>query len=320
MTINAYDNKLASADGTVDDVLAEQIGKVTLVFNVSAGCGNIPQHAILQELNERYEDEPDFDIIAVVCEDFSCHGYPEFENGLEAFANLPGNEDYIGLTPGEIAKKYAADNYGTTYEFTENTLGRYDKHTYDPEWRPGEHREQDPHPLWKDLTGESEAEVREDGVPHHWEASVWAEEPQEIDYSKKGFVSLTGNFDKFLIDRNGKPVRRYANGFLLGERDHEGHTFSWFPEKYKADGRRDHTPTNGDPKDARGIRGLDYEAKGKHEAFAGEEGPFEESDAKRAAELGVPHFWGPWPSPVQRKGIDLSLEQICEDIDTFLAS
>ena len=41
-------------------------------------------------------------------------------------------------------------------------------------------------------------------------------------------------------------MKRYANGFLLGERDVSNNTFPWIEEKYKDDGRRDHTPKASD--------------------------------------------------------------------------
>ena len=51
-----YDIKLSSANGQKHDILSERKGKVTLLFNVAAGCGNIPQHTILEEINQIYKD------------------------------------------------------------------------------------------------------------------------------------------------------------------------------------------------------------------------------------------------------------------------
>jgi glutathione peroxidase-family protein len=69
LPVNVYDYELKSADESVDHVFEDRQGKVTLLFNVAAGCGNVPQHSILKQLWERYEDEEDFDIIAVVVDD-----------------------------------------------------------------------------------------------------------------------------------------------------------------------------------------------------------------------------------------------------------
>ena len=219
-----YDFKIASPDGTNPDILSDYIGKVTLVFNCAAGCGNIPQHTILQELHERYADEPDFNIQAVVVDDFTCHGYPEFSDGLEGYAEANNLE----LTPGQIAEKYARDNFGVEYAFSELTKARFDKHTYDPEWVPGTEHEQEPDEFWQHLIGSDKLERNEKGVPHHYEVSPWAAEPQEEDRSKPGFSPLMGNFEKFLVDRTGHRQIRYSSSFLLGERGQNGNPLPWW--------------------------------------------------------------------------------------------
>ena len=54
LPISIYDIELQSAGGTRSDILSNQKGKVTLIFNVAAGCGNIPQHSVIEELNQKY--------------------------------------------------------------------------------------------------------------------------------------------------------------------------------------------------------------------------------------------------------------------------
>jgi len=239
LPICIYDIKIKSNDGKVDDLLAGRKGKVTLLFNVAAGCGNIPQHSVLEQLNQRYKDNNDFAIIAVTVDDFVCHGYPEFQNGLNAYIQ----ENSLDLTPGQVAKKYAEENFGTTYEFTELTNGRHDKHTYDENYVPGGEKLQEQHELWKYLTGAFSADIGENGVPYHDEEIPWSyAEPIKKPTGAKSFSPLRGNFEKFLISRDGRRIKRYANGFLLGERDQQNNTFPWIEEKYKEDGRRDHAP------------------------------------------------------------------------------
>jgi glutathione peroxidase-family protein len=234
-----YDIQVASSDGLNPHILQNRKGKVTLLFNVAAGCGNIPQHSVLEQLNQKYSAEPDFSIIAVTVDDFVCHGYPEFQNGLDSFIK----ENNLDITPGQLAKKYAEENFGTTYEFTELTNGRHDKHTYDESYVPGSIKLQDQHELWKYLTGAFSADMSNNGVPYHDEEISWSyAEPVKKPENAKSFAPLRGNFEKFLISRDGKRIKRYANGFLLGERGVTNETFPWVEEHYKPDGRRDHSP------------------------------------------------------------------------------
>lgn len=273
MPVSVYDIDLRSSDGRKQSILHDRKGKVTLIFNVAAGCGNIPQHSVLEELNQKYRDEEDFDILAVVVDDFVCHGYPEFQDGIQAY--IETND--LDLTPGQVAEKYARDHFGVTYQFSELTNGRHDKHTYSKDYVPGKNNIQEQHSLWHYLTGAYSADLNENGVPYHLEDVPWSDAENFIPRDKNGFPPLRGNFEKFLVDRSGRRAKRYGNGFLLGERDPNNNMFPWNEEFYTEDGRRrDHRP-------------------------------------KASEDEGMP-----WPTPKQRHGIDVSLEIISRDIDTYL--
>lgn len=275
-----YDIKIKSCDGLIDDILGEFRGKVTLIFNCAAGCGNIPQHLVLEELNQKYQNEDDFNILAVTVDDFTCHGYEEFKDGIHAYIE----KNNLQLTPGQVAKQYAFDNFGATYDFSELVNGRYDKHRYDPSFVPGRVKEQEIHELWFYLTGAHEADIDDNGVPYHVEDIPWADSFHTRPPSGlRGFTPLTGNFEKFLVNRDGTKIKRYPNGFLLGEIDERGERFPWFSKNGKQQDPRDYRPN-----------------------LQKREG---EDDNN-----------GPFPTPRQRKGIDISLNIISRDIDEFLQS
>jgi hypothetical protein len=149
--------------------------------------------------------------------------------------------------------------------------------------------------LWWYLTGAHNADIQPNGVPYITETIPWSYS-SELDEngtinpkaSVKAHSPLGGNFEKYLIDRTGTKVKRYANGFLLGERNIYGETFPWFDETWKDDGRRDHNPKT-DPAEDGGI----------YRSFKG-----------NGAE---------YPTILQRKGIEVSLEIIKKDIDYFLS-
>jgi glutathione peroxidase-family protein len=283
LPISIYDVQLKSADGSNSDLLSKQKGKVTLIFNVAAGCGNIPQHSILEELSQRYKNEQDFKILAVVVDDFTCHGYPEFQDGIQSY--IEANE--LNSTPGQIAKEYAVKHFGVSYEFSELTNGRYDKHRYDPSFVPGLVKEQEQHALWHYLTGAYAADLNDNGLPFHDEEVPWSDHKLINPDDKKSFPPLRGNFEKFLIDRTGTRVKRYANGFLLGERDYIGATFPWVSEKYQPNNKRDWNPVNT---------------------------PQENQEPTPSNQKTS------WPTKEQRKGIEMSLDLISEDIDHYLSN
>ena len=276
LPINIYTIKIASADGQTDDIFKDSTGKVTLLFNVAAGCGNIPQHRNLEILRQMYEHRDDFQIIAVTVDDFVCHGYQEFQDGLDKYIE----RNNLDLTPGQVAQKYAIDNYGSKYNFTELTNGRHDKHTYDTNYVPGSVKIQEQHELWHYLTGSHQADLQDNGVPYYNEEIPWSKYKSPTLEDKKTSSPLSGNFTKFLIDKTGTKFKRYGNGFLLGERDVNNNMFPWFEEKYTEDGWRDHTPTIG-------------------------EDMTKDSD-------------GPYPNVNQDFGVNLSLRIISKHIDAYL--
>lgn len=242
--VSLYDIPIASANGSVKDIFANRKGKVTLVFNVAAGCGNIPQHGIIEMLNQRYINEPDFDIIAVVVDDFQCHGYKEFQEGIASYCQVNG----LDMSVGEFAKQYAEENFGTTFEFTELTNARVDKVTYESDFIPNTKISQTQNALWYYLTEGYKASVNELGVPYTGETVPWSsgQEPEMSGVTRAH--PITGNFTKFLIDRTGTRTKRYSNGFLLGERDVNGEIYPWLNEKYLDNGTKDWKPFIG-PKD-----------------------------------------------------------------------
>ena len=280
-----YDIKLSSADGRKNDILGERKGKVTLLFNVAAGCGNIPQHTILEEINQIYEDCEDFGILAIVVDDFACHGYPEFQNGIQDYIE----KNALSCTVGEVAEQYAKNNFNTTYEFSELTNGRHDKHVYDSNYVPGTVKQQEQHELWAYLTGAYMASMGENGIPHNDELVPWSNiKEKHVPSDAIIFTPLTGNFTKFLIDRTGTRIRRYQNGFLLGERGINGDMFPWNKEKYQEDGRRDHNP--------------DHSPE-----YIWEKKPARTTEASSG-----------WPDIMQRAGMDISISLMRRDIESYL--
>lgn len=270
-----YDIKIASADGSEGDIFSKYKGKVTLLFNVAAGCGNIPQHGVIEELNQMFKDESNFNILAVVVDDFTCHGYPEFQDGIDKYIA----KNKLDKTPAQVAQEYAQKHFNATFLFSELTNGRHDKHTYSPDYAPGAVKQQEQHVLWSYLTAAYNADIMENGIPYHNEEVPWSKVKAPDTSGKKTFMPLTGNFTKFLIDKTGTKFKRYSNGFLLGERDTNGNVFPWYPEKFNADGTRDHNPVLTEDKN--------YPS-------------------------------GQFPSPVQRFGIDVSLNIISKDIHSYL--
>jgi glutathione peroxidase len=160
-----YDIPLKSWDSQ-EGFLSKYKGKVSLLVNVTADCGNAPQYESLEELYNKYKDQG-FEIIAVPTNDFCGPGitYNEYE------------ED--GISCGLDARDYAINKYNVTYDFSEMVVS-----TPHDVWREKRNNYGESHELFvllRELTGQN----------------------------------MGGNFEKFLIDRDGKFVKRFQNSLLL---------------------------------------------------------------------------------------------------------
>jgi glutathione peroxidase len=158
-----YDIPLKSWDER-DNFLAKYRGKVTMIVNVTANCGNAPQLAPLEQIYQKYKDRG-FAVVAIPTNDFCGPGitYDEWENGI---------------TCANDARTYALDTYQVTYDFSEMITSQVDK-----VWREKRNNYRETHPLYAALAPE--------GFP------------------------MGGNFEKFLVDRDGNVVERFHNSTLL---------------------------------------------------------------------------------------------------------
>jgi glutathione peroxidase len=173
---NIYDFSLKSIDGE-DGILANLKGKVSILFNVTGECANSPQYTIIQDIYNEYKDLG-FEALALPSTDFCQDAYGEF-----AESN----------TSAEKMRDHMVKLYNTNFPFSEmvNILDRNeDKETYkrirqehdktDIDFRKPKG---DMHPLFKEL--------------------------------QKNSNLINGNFEKFIVSRDGTRYVRFCNSDLL---------------------------------------------------------------------------------------------------------
>ena len=133
MDASIYDVKISSWDGLEDNFLEKYKGKVCLIINVTADCGNAPQYGIIEEIYQKYKDQG-FEVIAVPTNDYCGPGvtYGKWEEGI---------------VDAKQAKEYAEDVYDVTYSFTELVTSNPTSQ-WSGRLKPG----QTTHPLYKALT------------------------------------------------------------------------------------------------------------------------------------------------------------------------
>lgn len=165
MAKSIYDFKIKSWDGQ-EDFMAQFKGKVVLLTNTTADCGNAPQFGILEEIYQDYKDQG-FEVVAIPTNQYCGKGvtYGSWEDGIKT---------------AEDSKKYAEDTYNVTYNFSEILVSK-----------PG--------------PGAPKG-LREGEVPHEMFEELVSQTQDTLMY---------GNFEKYLINRDGFVVRRYPNGSLL---------------------------------------------------------------------------------------------------------
>lgn len=165
MTKSIYDIKIKSWDGK-EDFLGQFKGKVSLLINTTADCGNAPQFGIIEKLYQEYRDRG-FEVIAIPTNQYCGPKvtYGKWETGIAS---------------GADSKIFAEEEYGATYGFSEMVVSKPG-----PGAPKGLLDGEVPHELFEELVSQSEGNL------------------------------MFGNFEKFLLNRDGMVVKRYTNGSLL---------------------------------------------------------------------------------------------------------
>lgn len=164
---SVYDVKINSWDDQ-EDFLAKYKGKVTLITNTTAACGNAPQFAILEDLYQKYKDQG-FEVVGIPTNQF-CGPKVTY-----------GEWESEGISCAQDSRDHAHTVYGATFDFAELVVAKAGA-PWDGKIPEGSV----PHPLFEELTNQ-------DGTN----------------------ALMYGNFEKWLVDRDGKVLKRYTNGTLL---------------------------------------------------------------------------------------------------------
>ena len=188
MYMSVYDVKIKSADQE-EDFLNNYKGKVTLIINVTGDCGNAPQYGVIETIYRKYKDKG-FEVIAIPTNDYCGVG-------------LTYGDHVYGTDTAESAREFAKTNYGVTYKFTE----LIESNPCEDELIPGlpsKHGKVTPHEVYNVLCKMSE--------------ELWKKDPTSAD----GGGTLGGNFEKYLVGKDGKLLKNYDNGALLNYSEKAG--------------------------------------------------------------------------------------------------
>jgi len=194
-----YDISLNSAEGA-PNFLDQFKGKVTIIVNTTVGCGNANQMEIMQRLQDKYGGE-DFQIVAIPTNDYCGPGitYGKWSQGI---------------TCGLDSQEYGKDVYGTTFQFSEmvssnpnasvNSLNSYSGNT---EVNGLGQPRKPMHDLY--------AEIKEHMINlanKNKELGIINKKEYYSYWLNLGFdngAEQGGNFEKYLIDRDGYAAKWY---------------------------------------------------------------------------------------------------------------
>lgn len=199
-----YNIPLDSAEGT-PNFLEQYKGKVTLVVNTTVGCGNANQMEILQWLQEKYQDQG-FEIIAIPTNDY-CG--PKIVKGKWS----------EGITCGLDSKNYGEDVYGTTFKYSEMVYSLphekfYEMYPKVPSKTTGlVHENKPPHEMYAEISSQMKGlnEMKESIEDFDTEGKFMSP------WLNMGFydgVDMGGNYEKYLIDRDGYVMKHFTNTVL----------------------------------------------------------------------------------------------------------
>ena len=176
-----YDIPLQSADGE-DNFLDQFKGKVTLLINVTGDCGNAPQYGVIEEIYQKYKNNG-FEVLAVPTNDY-------------CGPNLTYGEHVYGCENALGARKFGKEKYGVTYKFSELIESNPGPGDIIP-GLPSKYGKIKPHLIYKWLSQKCKERGMITGIYNG--------------------VHMYGNFEKYLIDKNGNFANYFSNGALLNQ-------------------------------------------------------------------------------------------------------
>jgi glutathione peroxidase-family protein len=215
-----YDIPLKSWDGN-ENMLEAYKGKVTLVINVTTNCGNAPEYRAIENIYKKYKDKG-FEVLAVPANEYCGDGivYDAFKEGL---------------TCANDARDYAIKKHNVTYNFSDliysNPLAPADLSIMEKYYKnraevfPRQLPEgQSPHPLYQALHL-----IIKNHLGTYKCTCPILEDKKENGICVHGKY-MGGNFEKYLIDRDGKFVAHYINGSLMPRLGENEYASKFLPE------------------------------------------------------------------------------------------
>lgn len=186
---SVYDIELNSWDG-IPNFLQQYKGKVTLITNTTVGCGNANQLEPLQRIQEIYQDK-DFAVVAIPTNDYCGTGvtYGEWKDGI---------------TCGADSRNYGVKEYGVTFQYAEMVSSMPGANVINGEDKVfGE-----PHELYKELSRQAHE------INQLTANDVWPEYKSPYLGLRGTGVQMFGNFEKYLVDRDGFLVKHFTCSIL----------------------------------------------------------------------------------------------------------
>jgi glutathione peroxidase-family protein len=173
---NIYDFPLKSIDGE-DGILANLKGKVSMLFNVTGECANSPQYVIIQDIYNEYKDLG-FEVLAMPSTDFCQDAYGEFADSNTSAENMRDHMKKLYNTDlpfSEMVNILDVDKDREVYKRVRHDYDKDNIEYYEPKAQM--------HPLFKEFQKDSDL--------------------------------IHGNFEKFIISRDGSKYVRFCNSDLL---------------------------------------------------------------------------------------------------------
>jgi glutathione peroxidase-family protein len=192
-----YDIDLNSADGT-PNFLQQFKGKAAIIVNTTVGCGNANQLEVLQWLQDEFGGD-DFQIIGIPTNDYCGPG-------------VTHGKWSQGITCGSDSKNYGEDVYGTTFQYSEMVHSiPNDSMGEDLGVPPGHNGLGQPYGEPHDMYKEIRNQIHEiNAVTNALEGEPTGDEYYSWWLNLKGGGgSMGGNYEKYLIDKDGYVIKHF---------------------------------------------------------------------------------------------------------------